>query len=205
MSRGVVGKIIDSLRVVIDGYDLKHGIRQIHYCTSERRNERRRERFRIPNDQPQCPIYKDNRCCGGCPLVKTCDYATVCNCTGFEIGAMGSQERFYMTQEDFERDGRMVDGEFDWDFYFANTRRKTIKKDLYVVLDYLNWLHITEEQVQFLKDNHIRHAKALTDVDEDGYINLELVNLQSEEKIQLRVHAKGLSCIAYESLDFLGI
>lgn len=205
MKTGITGKIIDSLRLVIDRYDIKQGVRKLHYCTFERRNERRRERFRIPSDQPQCPVYGDNRCCGGCPLVKTCDYATVCNCTGFEIGAMGSQERYYMTQNDFEKDGRFVNGEFDWDFYFANTRRGTIKKGLYVVFDYLSWLHITEDQVKYLKDNNINYAKALTDMDEDGYIDLELVNPQSEEQIQMRVHVKGLANRAYESLGFLEI
>ena len=40
------------------------------------RNRSKNDKYKIPEDQPQCPVYKDNRCCGGCRFAPTCEEGT---------------------------------------------------------------------------------------------------------------------------------
>lgn len=63
---------------------------KLFMCNSfNTRNRYKRKEYQIPEDQPQCPIYKDNRCCGGCKLARTCDHCVDCNCFGYTYSTIG--------------------------------------------------------------------------------------------------------------------
>ena len=115
-------RIVSILKRLILSYDIKHGLGEppIYICTHlDTRNRYKNDQYKIPHDQPQCPIFKDNRCCGSCSQSATCDHIVNCNCFGFAKALMGgTDERYYMTKaSDYSLFGRVVDGKFDWEYY----------------------------------------------------------------------------------------
>lgn len=83
------------LRTMVARYDNKidPDKDKLFMCNSfNTRNRYKRKEYQIPEDQPQCPIYKDNRCCGGCKLARTCDHCVDCNCFGYTYSTIGGIE-----------------------------------------------------------------------------------------------------------------
>jgi hypothetical protein len=80
------------------------------------RNNHKNHKYKIPIDEPQCPIFNDNRCCGGCGLSTTCEHIVNCSCYGFGYALMGgTQKRYYLTKASRFHGGRIgKDGKFDW-------------------------------------------------------------------------------------------
>lgn len=55
-------KVIDILKFVINKYELKHPeyAKPVFICPNiKTRNEHKNDKYKIPEDQPQCPVYKD--------------------------------------------------------------------------------------------------------------------------------------------------
>ncbi len=134
-------KIIKLLRNIVTKYDIKHPkyTEPIFICPEiDHRNRRKNEKYKIPKDQPQCPIYKDNRCCGGCRFTATCEYCVNCSCFGFTYGQMGGTDKQYYLHKasEYYGLGRInKDGKFDWDYYKKNLRRKEIVQGKYICID----------------------------------------------------------------------
>lgn len=88
-------KVIDLLKIVVNKYELKHPeyTKPVFICPNIRtRNAHKNDKYKIPEDQPQCPVYKDNRCCGGCSFAAMCDHCVECHCYGFTYAQMGRTE-----------------------------------------------------------------------------------------------------------------
>lgn len=93
---GCMKKIIGLLKIIITKYDMKHPeyTEPVFICPNiDTRNRCKNEKYKIPEDQPQCPIYHDNRCCGGCHLAATCEHCVNCNCFGFTYAQMGGTDK----------------------------------------------------------------------------------------------------------------
>lgn len=123
----IVDKFYNILRIAVAKYDDKHYKKDMFMCDRfETRNRYKREEYKIPKDQPQCPIYKDNRCCGGCKLARTCDHCVDCNCFGYTYCTIGGGTEIEMTHKaSIYHDGRLKeDGTFDWDYYWAKRKEK---------------------------------------------------------------------------------
>lgn len=55
-------KVIDILKFVINKYELKHPeyAKPVFICPNiKTRNKHKNDKYKIPEDQPQCPVYKD--------------------------------------------------------------------------------------------------------------------------------------------------
>ena len=115
---------ISKLRNLVARYDDKHHPKNIFMCKEiGHRNSCRGSKYKISENEPQCPIFKNNRCCGCCDLTTTCKYVVPCsNCYGWAVAAMGSYQRYYMNDAtDTAEFGRMKSDEiFDWDYYHRN-------------------------------------------------------------------------------------
>lgn len=161
---------VNVLRFVVEKHDKKYHGKPVFMCTNiEVRNRARREDRRIPADKPQCPIYKDNRCCGGCILASTCPHIVNCGCYGMTYGAMGgTEERYYLTPASkYYGYGSIKNGKFDWDQYKHAMRRKDIAvgKALYT------------------NDNHILEIRSRADT--DGYFTVYDLMDETERKCNI--------------------
>lgn len=116
--------IVSKLRELVARYDDKHNPKTLFMCTEpSHRNSERGSKYQIPVDEPQCPVFHDNRCCGCCDLTATCKYVVPCNhCYGWGVAAMGGYTRYYMNDATKTAEfGRMKEGNtFDWDYYHYN-------------------------------------------------------------------------------------
>lgn len=121
-------KVIRILRTIVAKYDAKQ---PTFMCDlPDTRNRFKNDKYKIPRDKPQCPIFKDNRCCGDCILVKECDHAVDCGCFGYAYAQLGgTDKKYYMRKaSSYYEDGRIKeDGEYDWDYY--KSKQKTRRKD----------------------------------------------------------------------------
>ena len=92
-------KVIDLLKIVVNKYELKHPeyTKPVFICPNIRtRNAHKNDKYKIPEDQPQCPVYKDNRCCGGCSFAAMCDHCVECHCYGFTYALRYGRKRIFM-------------------------------------------------------------------------------------------------------------
>lgn len=125
----IKAKFYNLLRIMVAKYDNKYDPDKdkLFMCNSfNTRNRYKRKEYQIPEDQPQCPIYKDNRCCGGCKLARTCDHCVDCNCFGFTHCILGGKE-IEMTHKASHFYGKSrlkEDGKFDWDYYWKQRDKK---------------------------------------------------------------------------------
>lgn len=133
-------KVIDILKIVVNKYELKHPeyTKPVFICPNIRtRNAHKNDKYKIPEDQPQCPVYKDNRCCGGCSFAAMCDHCVECHCYGFTYAQMGGTDKGYYLHKasNYYELGRLKDnGEFDWDYYKVNARKSEIQKGKFVYI-----------------------------------------------------------------------
>jgi hypothetical protein len=174
IKKGYSNLVINYLRKAIDKYDQDHNLKnkKIFICTGiDRRNENRRKEFQIPVEQPQCPIYKDNRCCGSCDYTPTCDYAINCNCYGYAYASLGgTDEDYYMRNSDFYKYGRIgQDGKFDWNFYNENMKKMLLEVGVYTNLKNTSGIS-NESDVEFVKENEIKYVKIIGDIDTEGNV-----------------------------------
>lgn len=116
--------IVSKLREIVARYDDKHNPKQLFMCVEPAyRNSCRNSKYNIPTNEPQCPVFHDNRCCGCCDLTTTCKYVVPCNsCSGWGVAAMGSYRRYFMNDATTTAEfGRMKSDEvFDWDYFHYN-------------------------------------------------------------------------------------
>ena len=158
----MIDKIISKLKKLILLYDAKHGLLNeppVYICTRpDTRNRNKNNKYKIPEDQPQCPIFKDNRCCGSCSLSHTCEYIVDCGCFGFAYASMGgTAERVYMNKcTEYAPYGRVVDGEFDWDYYKINQFKDKVKNGKYVIVEHNGIKYIAEIKSGIRIDNTFR-------------------------------------------------
>ena len=158
----MIDKIINKLKKFILLYDAKHSLLNeppVYICTSfDTRNRHKNDKYKIPFDQPQCPIFKDNRCCGSCSLSHTCDHVVDCGCYGFAKAAMGgTDERSYMNKcTEYAPFGRIVNGKFDWDYYKINQFKDKVKNGKYVMVEHNNIKYIAEIKSGIRFDNTFR-------------------------------------------------
>lgn len=122
-------KIINALRIVVARHDdktkAKHGYVQCD--RPETRNRYKLDKYKTKATEPSCVIFKDDRCCGGCSLLATCDHAVDCNCQRFRIAAVGSFTDYYLKKASPQgKYGRMKDETtFDWEYYKEQTNKNT--------------------------------------------------------------------------------
>lgn len=115
-------KIIKLLKEIIIKYELKHPEYEppIYICKNiDTRNRYKNDKWKIPENEPQCPIFKDNRCCGGCKLAPKCQHCVDCGCFGFTYACMGGNDRSYYMHKasKYYPYGRIKNGKFDWEYY----------------------------------------------------------------------------------------
>lgn len=127
------------MKKLILKYEVRHPEYEepVYICESiDTRNRYKNEKYKIPKDQPQCPIYKDNRCCGGCRLASECEHCVDCGCFGFTKAHMGGTDRNYYLHKAscYYGLGRIsVDGKFDWKYYHFNKKRKEFNVNKYIL------------------------------------------------------------------------
>jgi hypothetical protein len=201
----VTGILVNRLRRIVDRYDDKNGLRKrtVFTCTNmERRNEYRREDFRISLEEAQCPVYLDNRCCGGCDLSSTCQFAVDCNCYGYTKGALGgTDEGYYMRNHDSAKYGRIgEDGKFDWDFYKLNQTKERLVPGKFIVVKGLKRSPINQEIVEYLKEHATIIGNIQRELQEDGLLAVEF-ELNGEEKtLEVMIHFEDIQYgLAYEN------
>jgi len=119
----MIKKIVNLLRWVVYEYDKKNSLSRypIYQCVHVHvRNRYKREEYRIPPNKPQCPIYRDNRCCGGCNIAPSCDHAVDCGCYGYTTARLGGNDFWKVKHKasEYYGIGRCdEEGKFDWDYY----------------------------------------------------------------------------------------
>lgn len=134
-------KVIKLLKKIVLAYEIKHPEYEepAFICLNpDVRNRSKNDKYKIPEDQPQCPVYKDNRCCGGCRFAPTCEHCVNCNCYGFTMGQMGGTDKqYYLHKASKYYDLGRIDknGKFDWDFYKKNLKRKEIAPGKFICVD----------------------------------------------------------------------
>lgn len=131
--------LIKWLKNIVNKYELKHPQYEeaIHMCNRwDTRNRYKNDKYKIPENQPQCPVYKDNRCCGGCKLAAECEHCVNCGCYGFTYGQMGGNDKNYYLHKasEYYGLGRIgKDGKFDWDYYYIQKKKRDIKIGKFVI------------------------------------------------------------------------
>nr|WP_207717284.1 hypothetical protein [Clostridium acetobutylicum] len=123
--------------------------KQLYICNNfEARNRNKNNKYKIPYGKPQCPTFKDDRCCGGCSLIRQCDNVVDCNCSGFVKSAMGGTDKdYYMKKSSkYSELGRIIGGKFDWDYFRLNTFKQDIKTKKFFVLEINNVNYIAESK-----------------------------------------------------------
>ncbi len=117
------------MRTIVEKHDNK---KPIFLCDRfNSRNDNKNDEYKIPHDKPQCPIFKDNRCCGGCNLASECDHSVECHCFGYAYAALGGNSKgYYMHKASiYYKHGRIGKaGEFDWYYYRLNK----FKEEMYI-------------------------------------------------------------------------
>lgn len=124
-----MSKIINFLDKIVAKHKDKN--KEVLICKSPvTRNRNKKNSYIIPFDKPQCPIFKDNRCCGGCRLSINCRYSVDCGCYGFTHSALGiSHKNVYLRKSSKTSYGRInKEYKFDWEYY--NHIKKTQNKKL---------------------------------------------------------------------------
>lgn len=134
-------KIIKLLKKIVQIYEINNPEYEepTFICDNiDTRNRWKNDKYKIPKDQPQCPIYNDNRCCGGCCFASTCEHCVNCNCYGFTKAQMGGTDKqYYMHKASiYYKLGRIDrDGNFDWDYYKKNLKRKEIVPGKFICIN----------------------------------------------------------------------
>ena len=137
----IIGSIIKIIENFITDYKIKHPEyeKPVYICTNpDTRNRYKNEKYRIPENKPQCPVYNDNRCCGGCKLASRCEHCVNCGCFGFTYGQMGGNDKNYYLHKAsvYYELGRLdKDGRFDWDYYYIQKKKKDIQVNKFIVVD----------------------------------------------------------------------
>lgn len=135
-----MNNIIKLLKHIVNKYELKHPTYTdpIFICKSlEHRNRCRNEMYQIPLDHFQCPVFKDNRCCGACHLAPECDYCVGCNCYGWAYAQMGGNDKnYYLHKGSPFYFGRIKNGKFDWDYYKKKDNQRKIKPGKYLIYNH---------------------------------------------------------------------
>lgn len=135
----IIKKVIKFLKYIVNKYELKYPQYEepIYICDNwDTRNRYKNEKYKIPKEQPQCPVYNDNRCCGGCKLAAECDYCVNCGCYGFTYGQMGGNAKNYYLHKasEYYGLGRIgKDGKFDWDYYYIQKKKKDIQIGKFII------------------------------------------------------------------------
>lgn len=145
-SKCLMKLIILLLKKLILRYEINHPNYEdpIYICTHiDTRNNAKNDKYKIPPDQPQCPIYKDNRCCGGCKYTSICDHCVECRCYGHVYSAMGGNDKkVYLRKASEYAIGRLNNnGKFDWEYYYYKGKNVHFKKVciLYVMDVLIRW------------------------------------------------------------------
>lgn len=166
LSRGdvIINILIKFLKNIVNQYELKHPQYEtpVYICTHiDTRNRYKNDEYKIPDDQPQCPIYKDNRCCGGCKLAAKCEHCVDCGCFGFTYGQMGGTDKGYYLHKasKYYGIGRLDNNcKFDWNYYYIQRKRRDIKIGKFIIVD---------NQVYEIKSKPNRNGKFKA-VDDNG-------------------------------------
>ena len=136
-----MSKILKILKYLVVWYELKHPDHEdpVFICDNiSCRNSHKNEKYQIPENQPQCPIFKDNRCCGGCRFAARCQHCVNCNCFGFTYAQMGGNDNNYYLHKSskFYGLGRLdKEGKFDWEYYCEQKKRKDIAPNKFVIVN----------------------------------------------------------------------
>lgn len=133
--------LVSILRQIVWNYEWRHPNyrdKPAYICpNASTRNQNKRPEYRIPEDQPQCPVYLDNRCCGGCKFAAMCDYCVNCSCYGFTYAQMGgTDEGYYLhNASKYAPFGRLdKHGKFDWEYYHDQKKKSEIVIGSYIVI-----------------------------------------------------------------------
>lgn len=160
------------MKKIICKYEVMHPNYEepVYICTStDTRNRYKNDKYKISEDQPQCPVYKDNRCCGGCQLAPECEHCVNCGCFGFVYASMGGKDKNYYLHKasDNYGVGRIdKDGKFDWKYYYFNKKRKDFKTGKYI-------LH--NKRIYEIKSKPSHNGKfSALDIESNQYVRLNI-------------------------------
>lgn len=172
-------KIIIILKNFILEYDSKNNLldksKPIYLCDRfDTRNRYKNHKYKIPENLPQCPIYKDNRCCGGCKHASYCDHCVDCGCFGYTYAQRGgTDEKTYMRKcTDYYECGRVKNGKFDWDYYKLKTCIKNFKKGRFFKMYNNSELKI----FKIVSNIDKNHKCKVLDIQDNYYKNIVLDN-----------------------------
>ncbi|WP_195334382.1 hypothetical protein [Enterocloster bolteae] len=188
-----IKQIIKLMKILISKYELKHPENEspVYICENiNTRNRYKNERYKIPEDQPQCPVYKDNRCCGGCKLAPECEHCVDCGCYGFTKVHMGGTDKNYYLHKASNNYGigRIgKDGKFDWNYYYFNKKRKELKVGKYI---------LQNNKIYEIKSSPSRNGKfTALEIGTDNYVRLNINEMENymstyDSKEQLMLYNK---------------
>lgn len=203
-------KILNLIKKSIFEYEVKKGYRKVFDCTGTKRLESRREEYSIPADKPQCPVFNDNRCCGGCFIGNTCEYTVDCNCYGMSYGTLGGlPENYHMHDKERAKYGGLrADGSFDWHLYYYN-KFKSKSPDAYVGLKayiltrddayYENTIK-EKEKYDFFKDAVAKLKKEYEEYKKIGFNSKVLLKTDANlENISESSYVEYVEVISYDA------
>jgi hypothetical protein len=147
-----MNKIVELMRSIVNKYDVKNNKSQTSenpfMCTHfDTRNRNKNDKYKIPFDKPQCPIFNDNRCCGGCNLASKCEHSVACNCFGYTKGQLGGDDKGYYMHKasEYYPYGRLDNnGKFDWTYYKINKLNHKIKMEKFVIIKIDDNIYVAE-------------------------------------------------------------
>lgn len=134
--------IIKLLRELVNRYDLKHHTEWYepkYICKSfDTRNRYKNDKYKIPFDKPQCPIFEDNRCCGCCKLAPTCDHCVDCGCYGFTYATIGGGTEVIMkhkASQYYKCQKLKSDGTYDYEAYWEAKFLEDLKTGSFIIAE----------------------------------------------------------------------
>lgn len=159
-----MNKIIEIMRDIVNKYDIKNyklkTLDNPFMCTRfDTRNSHKNDKYKIPLDKPQCPIFNDNRCCGGCSLASKCDHSVACNCFGYTMGQLGGNDKGYHMHKasEYYPFGRIdKNGKFDWNYYKINKLNYKIKTEKFVIIKIKDALYVAEIKGKIKNDGKFK-------------------------------------------------
>ena len=145
-------RIIKLFRKLIYQYDKNNGLLEesenIYICENfDTRNRYKNDKYKIPFDKPQCPIFNDSRCCGSCRIAPKCEHAVNCGCYGYTYARLGGNDKgnYMHKATEYYQYGRLnKEGKFDWTYYKTNKLINDSKYKKFTIIKVDNMEYVAE-------------------------------------------------------------
>lgn len=183
----LIESFISILRQIVWNYRRHPDYRDkpAYICTqADTRNRNKRPEYQIPEDEPQCPVYSDNRCCGGCKFASICDYCVDCGCYGFTYAQMGGTDAGYYLHNasKYAPFGKLdSSGKFDWKYYYDQKKKASIVIGSYIVIG---------KEIYKILSHVVRRKFRAMNVDSGERVNFIIDNIKDVQVFSDRVAAE---------------